>query len=441
MKRILTMLLLAVLVFSLFTACGEEKKPASTATAPANGVYTITLAHDLQGEPLEVLNTYLALFSKTFPHIAVELVAADTENPNVLYCMPDRAAELAAQDKLVDMAELVDCEIMMSTADGSLAPLYIEQETLNDIFEFYYKEGFVGKALYSMPLSKSSQIIYFNQTFFEENNLDFPLTWEDVELLLAQLKELDPDCIPLCIEDPADFFITMCAQNDADYTTAKGDIKFDNKKNREYMEKLNDWYQKGYITTRTIMGREEAGALLATDVRHYMAFGSTHYATSQQLTENNESFAFELGMFPFPQQGYENQKTLARGPGLSVFKNDDEEVQLASWMLVRFLTLNTQFQSKFAQAAGMLPVLTSAELEDSYSTYLDKANGADNVAAMAALSSMEQQHALFTTPIFDGSAEAYTQVGLLLDKCLTATGEKVDEQIKDAFKEAEKACK
>ena len=89
----------------------------------------------------------------------------------------------------------------------------------------------------------------------------------------------------------------------------------------------------------------------------------------------------------------------------------------------------------------MLPVLISAELESSYSKYLDNANGADNVAALAALSSMEQQHALFTTPSFDGSAEAYTQVGLLLDKCLTISGEKVGNQIEDAFKDAEKACK
>jgi ABC-type glycerol-3-phosphate transport system substrate-binding protein len=441
MKRILAVLLLAALTLSLFAACGEEKEPASTATIPENGVYTITLANDLQGAALDVLNTYLGLFSETFSHLSVELVPLDTENPNVIYCMPDQAAELAAQGKLVDMTEMVNCDLMMSTSSEALAPLYIDEAGLNDIFDYYYQEGFVGDALYSMPVSKSTQVFYYNQTYLEENDLELPLNWEELEALLATLKELDPDSIPLCIEDPADFFITMCAQNGADYTTAKGDIKFDNKTNREYMEKLNQWYQKGYITTRTIMGREEAGALLATDVRHYLAYGSTHYATSQQNTESGESFAFELGIFPFTQQGYENRKTLARGPGLSVFKNDDEEILYGSWMLVRFLTMNTEFQSKFAQAAGMLPVLVSAELEESYSGYLDKANGADNVAAMAALSSMEQESALFTAPIFDGSAEAYTQVGLLLDKCLTATGDNVSDQIKDAFKAAEKACK
>ena len=441
MKRIFALLLVAALAFSLFTACGEKKDTAPTGSAPAGVSRTITLAHNLTGEPLEVLNTYLSLFTQTFPHITVEFVAADAENPNVVYCMPDRAAELAAQGKLVEMTDLVNCEFMMSTADGSLAAMNIDTEALNDIFDFYYQEGFVGKELYSMPVSKSAQVLYYNQTFFEENELDSPLSWEDLELLLEQIKALDPESIPLCIEDPADFFITTAAQNGADYTDSKGNIQFNNKKNREYMEKLNDWYQKGYITTRTILQREEPGALLATDVRHYIAIGSTHYARSQQASGGGESFAFELGIFPFPQQGYENQKTLARGPGLSIYKNDDEEVLYASWMLVRFLTLNTEFQSKFAQASAMLPVLISAELESSYSKYLDNANGADNVAALAALSSMEQQHALFTTPSFDGSAEAYTQVGLLLDKCLTISGEKVGNQIEDAFKDAEKACK
>ena len=332
MKRIFALLLVAALAFSLFTACGEKKDTAPTGSAPAGASCTITLAHNLTGEPLEVLNTYLSLFTQTFPHITVEFVAADAENPNVVYCMPDRAAELAAQGKLVEMTDLVNCEFMMSTADGSLAAMNIDTEALNDIFDFYYQEGFVGKELYSMPVSKSAQVLYYNQTFFEENELDSPLSWEDLELLLEQIKALDPESIPLCIEDPADFFITMAAQNGADYTDSKGNIQFNNKKNREYMEKLNDWYQKGYITTRTILQREEPGALLATDVRHYIAIGSTHYARSQQASGGGESFAFELGIFPFPQQGYENQKTLARGPGLSIYKNDDEEVLYASWI-------------------------------------------------------------------------------------------------------------
>ncbi len=439
-RRLLAILMLVVLTFSLFTACGEEKKPEPT--APANGVYTITLAHDLEGAPLEVLKQYLGLFSETFPHLAVELVsAAEVAEPNVLFCTPDHAAQLAAEKKLVNLLEMIESEFLMSTASGDLTPLGIDETDLNDIFDFYYEEGFVGKELYSMPVAKTAQILYFNQTFFEENDLDSPLSWERIEPLLAQLKEMDPDSIPLCIEDPADFFITMCAQNGGDYTSSKGDIQFNNKTNRAYMEKLNEWYQKGYITTRTIMGRDSAGAMLATDVRHYMATGSTQYATMQQITGDTESYPFDLGMFPFPQLGYENQKTLARGPGLSVFKNNDEEILYGSWMLARFLSTNTEFQSKFAQAAGMLPVLVSAELEKSYSSYLDQANGADNVAALAALNSMEQQHALFTAPSFDGAGKAYEQVGLLLDKCLTATGDNISDQIEDAFKEAVKNCK
>ena len=439
-KRLLAMLMLAVLAFSLFTACEKEKEPEPT--APAGGVYTVTLAHELEGEPLEVLNTYIGLFTKTYPYIAVELVsAAETPEADMIFCTPQKAAELAADKKLMDLMEMVESTALMSAADDSLTPVGMSQDNLSDIFEFYYNEGFVGKALYSLPITKTSQILYYNQTFFEENDLDAPLSWENVESLLATVKELDPESIPLCIEDPADFFITMCAQNGAEYTTDKGEIKFNNKTNREYMEKLNSWYQKGYITTRTIMGRESAGALLAADTRHYMAIGSTQYATLQQQTVQEDSFEFELGMFPFPQLGYEDQKTLARGIGISVFKNSDENIQDCSWMFARFLCVNTEFQSKFAQASATLPVLESAELEESYSDYLDHADGASNVAAFAALTSMEQHHALFTTYAFDGAETAYEQVALLLDKCLTITGDKVGDQIEDAFKEAVKNCK
>ena len=74
-------------------------------------------------------------------------------------------------------------------------------------------------------------------------------------------------------------------------------------------------------------------------------------------------------------------------------------------------------------------------------TTTSTADGGSNISALAALSCLEQQTYLFTLPAFDGASKAYAQMGALLNKCLTITGEDVEGQIEEAFLEAENACK
>ena len=114
--------------------------------------------------------------------------------------------------------------------------------------------------MYTMPLSKSTEVLYYNATFFAKHNLTPPTTWNEMEELCKKIKEIDPKSIPLGYDSEANWFITMCEQYGSPYTSASGDhFLFDNETNREFVKKFREWYQKGYLTTQKIYGAYTSG--------------------------------------------------------------------------------------------------------------------------------------------------------------------------------------
>ena len=63
--------------------------------------------------------------------------------------------------------------------------------------------------MYTLPMSKSTEALYYNKTFFEKNGLSVPTTWDEMEAVCARIKEIDPACVPLGYDSEANWFITM----------------------------------------------------------------------------------------------------------------------------------------------------------------------------------------------------------------------------------------
>lgn len=68
---------------------------------------------------------------------------------------------------------------------------------------------------------------------------------------------------------------------------------------------------------------------------------------------------------------------------------------------------------------GYVPVIKSVTETDEYKNVLNKADGGDNIKSLALVVAIQQQEAYFSSPAFDGSANARTQVGLLLKSVFT----------------------
>ena len=477
-RRIVAALLLIVMLMSMLAACGEGNGEATNSTQGSEGTVqaagnftvpeggydgsavTITFYNTMGSNLSTVLETYIAEFNKLYPNITVQSTTVgnyddvreqiSTEitvgnQPNIAYCYPDHVALYNLAKAVTTLDSLIASQEVVTHADGTTEILGLTDEQVADFIEGYYNEGkqFGDGLMYTLPLSKSTEVLYYNKTFFDANGLTVPTTWDEMEAVCAKIKEIDPNSIPLGYDSEANWFITMCEQYGSDYTSASGDhYLFDNETNHAFVKKFNEWYRKGYLTTQTLYGAYTSGLFTATtEVKSYMSIGSSAGATYQRPAANADgSYPFEVGIATIPQVDADNAKVISQGPSLCIFQKDNPQEVIASWLFVKFLTTNVDFQAEFAMASGYVPVLKSVSENEVYADFISKADGGNYISALAAKVCLEQESAYYTSPAFNGSSEARDQVGALLTKCLALTDGDIDAQIAEAFEDAVAEC-
>jgi len=98
------------------------------------------------------------------------------------------------------------------------------------------------------------------------------------------------------------------------------------------------------------------------------------------------------------------------------------------------------FQTEFSSTSGYMPVLESAQDNELYKSWLDKADGLANLRALVVKVGLEEADTYFTSPAFNGSTVAREQVGALLSKCMSEETSDVDSLINNAFQDAYDEC-
>ena len=466
MKKIISMLLVLVMSISMLAGCGGANNATANFDVPEGGYdgseVTITFYHTMGQNLRDVLDSYIAEFNKLYPNIHIvheqvggyddvrEQIATQITTgaqPNIAYCYPDHVAMYNISKAVVTLDNLIASTEEITRADGSKEVLGLTEAQINDFIAGYYNEGkeFGDGLMYTLPLSKSTEVLYYNKTFFEKNNLQVPKTWDDLEALCKKIKEIDPKAIPLGYDSEANWFITMCEQLGTDYTSATGDhYLFDNADNHAFVKKFRDWYQNGLLTTQTLYGAYTSGLFVNQDptaATSYMSIGSSAGATHQRPTKGEDgNYPFEVGITTIPQADASNPKVISQGPSLCIFQKSNPQEVVASWLFVKYLTTNVEFQAEFSMASGYVPVLKSVADNEVYKEFLNSADGGNNIAALSAKICMEQEKAYYTSPAFNGSSTARDEVGALLTKCLSAETSDVDKLIKDAFAEAIEEC-
>ena len=488
MKRILAILMLAALMLSM-VACGggkisyQDAKDNNQLTEPPKtndqgevvvgnfavpsvgydgSEVTIKFAHTMGQKLTEALDIHIARFNELYPNITIEhdsyggwadiakLINEEStagNHPDIAYCYPDHVAQYRQSWIAVTLDELIKSEIEVTRADGSKEKLGLTQEQIYDFIPGFYNEGKVyGDGLmYTLPMSKSTEVLYYNKTFFEANNLKVPTTWIEMEEVCRQIKALDPKSIPLGYDSEDNMFITMCEQYGYGYTSATGDEKFlfNNDGAKAFAKEFREWHQDGLLTTEALYGAYTSGLFTELDksISHsYMCIGSSGGA-SYQIPDNK---AFEVGVASVPQVDPANPKVISQGPSLCLLKDQsdgsDQRV-VASWLFMKFLTTDLLFQTDFSSRSGYMPVIQSAQENETYANWLNKANGFEFLTAMTVKVGLEASNSYFTSEAFVGSSLAREQVGFLLAKCMSETATDVDKFIAEAFDATYKTCK
>ncbi len=460
MKKLLAAILIAAMLLTMTGAALADNGFVVPAEGYDGSEVTISFYHSMGTNLKAVLDAYIEEFNKLYPNIHVETTVVGSyddvrdqitteimvgRQPNIAYCYADHVA-LYNQAKAVQTLDaLIDSKAEAVRGDGTKEIIGLTDEQKADFIEGYYEEGrqFGDGLMYTLPFSKSTEVFYYNKTFFDANNLTVPTTWEELENVCKQIKEIDPNSIPLGYDSEANWFITMCEQYGSPYTSATGDhFLFNNETNRDFVKMFRSWYQKGYLSTQKLYGAYTSGLFTSTgETKSYMGIGSSAGATHQRPSKVNDAYPFEVGIAPIPQVNENNKKAISQGPSVCIFKKSNPQEVVASWLFIKYLTTNVDFQAEFSVASGYVPVLKSVANNEAYADFVAKADGGDYISALSAKVCLAQADTYYTSPAFLGSSTARDQVGALLAKCLTLPDNgNVDAAIEAAFEDAIDEC-
>ena len=460
MKINKTLPILATMLTSLTVAgCfGGGRNTLNIFEVPEGGFDTtqdveIMFYHTMNKNLQDVLDAYIEDFQDMYPNVTVyhraiggyddvedqmtKALSAGENECDIAYCYPDHLASYNKANAIVALEKLVDNTTPITADSSEVFGFTAEQKA--DFIGAYWQEGYSlnDDHFYCLPFSKSSEVMYYNKTFFDEHELKVPTTWDEMESVCREIKKIDPNCIPLGYDSSSNLFITLAEQHQSGYTTNDPENRyvFNNDKNKEIISKFAKYYDEGLMTTKALHGSYTSSLFISTDaLRSYISIGSTAGATNQipAVDENTGKRPFEVGIARIPQVDVNNGKVISQGPDVCIFNSGDDQKIMASWLFVKYLTTSVEFQAQFSMSSGYTPVIKSVETNPVYAEFLAKADGGANLAALSTKTCLEQEDWYFTSPAFDGSSDARNEVGYLLDAVFAGT-KTVDDAFEDAY--------
>ena len=466
-KKLLSLLLLAIMIMNtlLLTACGGKGNGGDVSgdNIAYNGeAVTIKFVHTMGAANQAILNKYIEKFNKIYPNITVvhesggdyDDVRDNTltqlnagEEPNIVYCYPDHVALYLMAGAVQPLDEFINSQNKVGDEIIGLT-----QAQKDAFVQGFYNEGtaFGDGKMYTLPFSKSTEVLYYNKEFFAQHNLEVPETWDDMAALCERIKEIDPQSIPLGYDSEANLFITMCEQLESGYTSATGNrYLFNNDENKAFVEMFRHWYQKGWMTTKALYGNYTSGLFTnipneENPVRSYMSIGSSGGAQHQAPDKDAEGkYPFTVGIAPIPHAEGKDAKAISQGPSVTIMRKSNPIEVVASWLFVKYLTTSVDFQAEYSVQSGYMPVLTTVNSNETYAKYIANADkGNAFLTALAVKVSLEQADAYFVSPAFNGSSVARDQVGALMVSILAMQGStnEVKSKMDEAFKNAVDTC-
>lgn len=349
---------------------------------------TIEFWHAMSGPYGEVVNQLVQDFNSTVGSekgITVEGVYQGAYNdlkskvtasikaqtvPAISQAYPDWVAEYLQSGSVVALDDYINHE-------------EVGIKDFEDISEAYREENsqYEGGKFYSLPFNKSTEVLYYNKTFFEENNLEVPTTWEEMENVSKQITEITGK--PAFGFDSAEnAFLTLVRQFGGEYTNTNGEVLFgesDAAVNMLEMIKRNT--DAGYWR---LAGEDKYMSGPFTSGLVQMYIGSTSGASHivNGIAESDKPF--EWSATPIPQQSEETKAVIQQGTNVVIMQQEnisDQEVY-AAYEFAKFLG-SYEANLYWTMNTGYLPIRQSVVDSEEYQNYISESGDMTKLAGPA----------------------------------------------------------
>ncbi|MDE5977727.1 MAG: ABC transporter substrate-binding protein [Turicibacter sp.] len=372
MKKLMTSLSILAGVTTLTACSGDKSDEVSNSTEIVTKIENpvkIEFWHAMSGANQEAVDKLVEQFNSTIgaeKGITVEALYQGSYTD--LKTKTTAALKSGTVPALAQAYPDYVAEYLESGAVVELDPYIFNEEVgisdFEDIIKSYRDENsqYSGGKFYSLPFNKSTEVLYYNKKFFEENNLAVPTTWEEVEEVSAKIYELTGK--PAFGFDSApNYFITMVQQFGGQYTNSQGELLF-----------AEDGAKAAIAALELLQRNTDAGywRLPGEDIYlsgPFLAENLFMYIGSSAGYSNIASAEFEIGVAPIPQISEETGAVIQQGTNVVVFnKNKSSEEIYAAYEFAKYLS-SAEANLEFTKMTSYLPVRESVLNSEAYQTY------------------------------------------------------------------------
>lgn len=392
-KKMLSVLLSAVMITACLAGCGSQKaaqptEPA-TNTEEAKGETAQPAKAEAAGETVKlrmmgynaesVRATYLQYLSEQLPGIEIEFEFVSQDNfDNVLNSQlqagegPD-IVELGGQTRLLAKAgyllDLTGQDFLASYQEAGIQP--------------YTTDGKV----YATPLQSWYEGIFYNRTIFQENGIEIPKTWDEFIAVHKTLEAAGIKAQTMGAQSYEPMMKQSIALVNNEFYSKAENSGFDEQFNQgegvlavSWLPAVTEWYKiiEAGCLTEDMLGLSYDQALDEFATGKAAMWQCGPWAVETILSKNPE---LNLGMFPIPGTNAEEPGWLVGGPGSAFAINaNSEHVEQALQVLEATATKEAQLALIQDNAGSSFVKGVEADLGDIY-TECDAAFAAGHVYA------------------------------------------------------------
>lgn len=390
---------LIALALSLGLLTGCSTKGAETTnedivteiTAPVE----ITFWHAMNGDLEKSLQKLTDEFMEQNPNITVTL-----QNQSSYKDLQQKiTATVASPKDLPTLTQAYPDWMFNPITDGLVMDLtpYIENETLkfdnyDDILASFREAAKIDGKIYGMPFNKSTEVLWYNKTLFDELGLTPPSTYD--ELVEVSKKIYEEKGIPGAGFDSLNTYYTTFLKSEGKVFDNNFDVTSEEsaKAVNYYLEGVKEGYFRIAGTDNYLSGpfsNENVGMYIGSNA-------------GENYVKQGVGDKFEVAVAPYPTNA-----SLQQGTDLYVFSSATAEQKTAAYEFLKFVT-STEKQIQWASETGYMPVRQSAIDSEEYK----------NSGSLIAPILSDATKNLYTNPVITGADAAYREAGTVLESVL-----------------------
>ena len=411
-KKLTSLALSAALMTGLMTGCGSTKSASNEEivteiTEPVE----ITFWHAMNGDLEKTLQNLTDKFMESNENIKVTL-----QNQSSYPDLQQKITATTASPKdLPTLTQAYPHWMVNAMQDELLVDLkpYIENETIGDENYTNILEGFrtgseVDGKVYGMPFNKSTEVIWYNKTLFDELGLEAPTTFEEFAQVSKTITE-KKGIVGAGFDSLNNFYTTYLKNKGVDFNSETDVTSAESvEAAKYYLDGIKDGYFRIAGTDNYL-----SGPFAAEQLGMYVGSNAGESFVKQAVDGK-----FEIGVAPYPAES-----VMQQGTDLYMFSNATAEQRTAAFEFLKFLT-STENQVTWGVETGYIPATQDAIASEDYT------NSGSLVAPI--LSGVTSKN-LFINKVAQGVDSAYNESKVVMEDILSDKNSDVKAKL-EAYK-------